>query len=81
MISENNGELESSYRTLTLTIRDSHFFQPNVRVKCIANIGEAYWRSTETVIQLVGQSGYMLESRSNSDLGRGITHIWTFGIQ
>jgi len=62
----NNGQLESSSRTLHLRIRANHLMSSSLRVKCVASIGEAYWRTAETTIRLERDPSYTLESRSRS---------------
>jgi len=77
IFSESNGQLETSYRRMRLTVRDNHLSASSLVVKCNANIGEAYWQTTDSVIQVVGKPSYMLHSRSssNQEIGKSRTII------
>jgi len=86
IFSESNGQLETSYRRMRLTVRDNHLSANSLVVKCNANIGEAYWQTTDAVIQVIGKPNYMLERRScsNQVIGKSTTMIllisWFFII-
>ena len=54
---------------MRLTVRDNHLSASSLVVKCNANIGEAYWQTTDAAIQVVGKPSYMLHSRSSSNQG------------
>jgi len=75
IFSESNGQLETSYRRMRLTLRDNHLLANSLVVKCNANIGEAYWQTTDAVIQVIGKPSYMLHSRSSSysEIGKSRT--------
>jgi len=64
---ESDGQLETSYRKMRFTVRESHFSADSLVVKCNANIGEAYWQTSQVEIQIIGKPSYMLESRSTSN--------------
>ena len=51
-------------------MRDNHLSASILNVKCNANIGEAYWQTTDAVIQVIGKPNYMLERRSCSNQGK-----------
>ena len=55
---------------MRLTLRDNHLLANSLVVKCNANIGEAYWQTTDAVIQVIGKPSYMLHSRSSSYSGK-----------
>ena len=54
---------------MRFTMRDNHLSANSLVVKCNANIGEAYWQTTDAVIQVIGKPSYMSHSRSNSYSG------------
>lgn len=62
---ENDGQLETSYRKMRFTVRENHFREDSLVVKCNANIGEAYWQTSQVAIRIIGKPSYMLESRSS----------------
>ncbi|XP_023329321.1 uncharacterized protein LOC111702032 isoform X2 [Eurytemora carolleeae] len=70
IITEDDGKLESSFRSMSFIIQDSHYVRNGIiEVKCNAKIGEAYWKSATASIQLQGRPSYMLESRSSANSG------------
>ena len=50
-------------------MRDNHLSASSLVVKCNANIGEAYWQTTDAAIQVIGKPSYKLHSRLNSSSG------------
>ena len=77
---------ELFFRKMRFTVRDNHLSASSLVVKCNANIGEAYWQTSDATIQIIGKPSYMLESRSNSNSGiillisskRKV--IWSFSV-
>jgi len=72
---ESDGLLESSYRRMTLRVRESH--SGSISVKCNANIGEAYWKTSQANVNVISKPSYMLESRSSSNSELGNFHFAT----
>jgi len=68
---------ELFFRKMRFTVRDNHLSASSLVVKCNANIGEAYWQTSDAIIQIIGKPSYMLESRSNSNsvIGKSTTMI------
>jgi len=69
--SESDGQLETSYRKMTFTVRENHLSASSLDVKCNANIGDAYWQTSQAKIEIIGRPSYMLESRSNTNQEKG----------
>ena len=85
VFTESDGQLETSYRfrrsfphflmisfrRMRFSVRENHLFQRKLIVKCNANIGEAYWQTSEASIDIIGKPSITLPSRSNSYAGNG----------
>ena len=56
-------------RKMTFTVRENHLSASSLDVKCNANIGDAYWQTSQAKIEIIGRPSYMLESRSNTNQG------------
>jgi len=82
IFSESDGQLETSYRKMRFTVRENHLSASSLVVKCNANIGEAYWQTSDATIQIIGKPSYMLESRSNSNsvIGKSTTIILVISL-
>ena len=68
---ESDGILQSSFRKMRLLVKETHSQAGVVNVKCNANIGEAYWQTSNMDITVISSPSYMLESRSHSHSGKG----------
>ena len=66
---ESDGILQSSFRKMRLLVKETHSQAGVVNVKCNANIGEAYWQTSNIDITVISSPSYMLESRSHSHSG------------
>ena len=58
----NLGQLsiQLNCRKMRFTVRENHFSQSSLVVKCNANIGEAYWQTSQVVIQIIGKPRYVV---------------------
>lgn len=72
---ESDGILQSSFRKMRLVVRESHSEAGVVNVKCNANIGEAYWQTSQLNINVVNKPSFKLQSRSHSNSDFGNSHL------
>ena len=75
---ESDGILQSSFRKMRLVVRESHSEAGVVNVKCNANIGEAYWQTSQLNINVVNKPSFKLQSRSHSNSGKNINFMIFF---
>ena len=63
--------LETSVLGLWFKVRDKHFKQGDLKLKCTATIATIYWKSNEESVQGVRpQSALVSESRSSRNSGK-----------
>ena len=63
--------LETSTLGLRFKVRDKHFKNGDMKLKCTAQIASIYWKSNEESVQGVRtQSALVSESRSSRNSGR-----------
>lgn len=70
-LEEDAEGLQTNILGLKFLVRDKHFKEGDLKLKCIASIATIYWKSTEESVQGVGraQSALVSESRSSRNSG------------
>ena len=72
IVKETDGERESSYLGLNMTVKPHHFSNGHLKIRCSASIHDIYYQSTEKSVEEERPRGLL---HGTSTVGGGVPYI------